>query len=220
MSFSLLGYQIIKDCFSPSECDEISRNIEDINLVGTRCLLQYQWCQNLAKTLQQKLINSLPNIKTLVPVQCTYFNKSISNNWFVAFHQDRSIPISSNVSHKLPGWSQKEGMTFIHGPDNILKTMIAVRVHLDDSTNKNGPLRVIPCSHHHGSLKPKKINQLKQSTPEQTLLVTKGDIIIMRPLLLHASSKSSTLLSRRVLHFLFGPKILPNGLEWPHHIEF
>ncbi|EAZ88647.1 hypothetical protein [Crocosphaera chwakensis] len=77
MSFSSLGYQIIKDCFSSSECDEIIYNVEGIKLVGTRCLLQYQWCQSLAKTVKQRLINYLPNIEKLLPVQCTYFNKSI-----------------------------------------------------------------------------------------------------------------------------------------------
>jgi hypothetical protein len=36
----------------------------------------------------------------------------------------------------------------------------------------------------------------------------------MRPLLLHASSKATSPVPRRVLHFVFGPPTLPLGLEW------
>jgi hypothetical protein len=39
-------------------------------------------------------------------------------------------------------------------------------------------------------------------------------VLVMRPLLLHASSKATSLTPRRVLHFLFGPPSLPLGLEW------
>ncbi|MGK7941097.1 MAG: phytanoyl-CoA dioxygenase family protein [Crocosphaera sp.] len=218
MTIVSLGYQIIKDCFSLKECEQINLELEGIDLVGTRCLLQYQWCKNLAKTLKKRLINDCPDIEKLVTVQCTYFNKSLSHNWFVAFHQDRSIPMSKSVSNHWPGWSQKEGMTFIQGTDDILNNMIAVRVHLDDSTEDNGSLSVIAGSHLYGTLKTEKISQLKASIPEHKLLVSRGDCIIMKPLLLHASSKSSTLLSRRVLHFLFGSSTLPQGLEWPEII--
>jgi hypothetical protein len=47
--------------------------------------------------------------------------------------------------------------------------------------------------------------------------VPKGGAMIMRPLLLHASSKSSVGLPRRVLHFVYGPAALPEGLCWPPH---
>jgi hypothetical protein len=40
--------------------------------------------------------------------------------------------------------------------------------------------------------------------------------MILRPLLLHASSKSSSALPKRVLHFLNGPVVLPEGLHGPH----
>ncbi|MCH2247662.1 MAG: phytanoyl-CoA dioxygenase family protein [Crocosphaera sp.] len=219
MTLESLGYQIIEDCFSVTDCEKINLQLQDINLVGTRCLLQYKWCQTLARNLKKRLLNHYPDLEKLITIQCTYFNKSLSHNWFVAFHQDRSIPMSKSVAAHWPGWSQKEGMTFIQGTDNILKNMIAVRVHLDDCTDVNGCLSVIPSSHLYGTLNPEKINQLKTSISEHQLLVSKGDCIIMRPLLLHASSKSSTLLSRRVLHFLFGPATLPQGLEWPEIIE-
>jgi hypothetical protein len=38
--------------------------------------------------------------------------------------------------------------------------------------------------------------------------------MLMRPLLLHASSRASGASRRRVLHFVFGPRELPFGLAW------
>jgi hypothetical protein len=38
--------------------------------------------------------------------------------------------------------------------------------------------------------------------------------VAMRPLVLHASSKSITNAQRRVLHYVFGPTELPWGLRW------
>jgi hypothetical protein len=42
--------------------------------------------------------------------------------------------------------------------------------------------------------------------------------VLMRPLLLHASSKAQTPSRRRVVHILFGPRTLPHGLEWDHAV--
>lgn len=39
-------------------------------------------------------------------------------------------------------------------------------------------------------------------------------LLVMRPLLLHASSQAQGTGRRRVLHGLFGPRTLPFGLQW------
>ena len=209
------GFAVIEECRTESECDAIITELETVSGAGTRCLLDNEWCQSLATSLKKQLAATIPDISPLVAVQCTFFNKSPTSNWFVAYHQDRSIPVSSSVSATdWSGWSQKEGMTFVHGPDEVLAQMIAVRLHVDDCTQNNGPLRVIPGSHLTGTLSPQDIAVLRESSDEQPLLVGKGGVVVMQPLLLHASSKSNTIENRRVLHFLFGPPTLPTGLEW------
>jgi hypothetical protein len=45
--------------------------------------------------------------------------------------------------------------------------------------------------------------------------VPRGGAMVMKPLLLHASSKASISGMRRVLHFVFGAAELPGGLRWP-----
>jgi len=209
------GFAVVEHCCSQAECNAIASHVETFTAAGTRCLLDDDWCQTLSITLKNRLESVIPEISTLAAVQCTFFNKSRTNNWFVAYHQDLSIPVASSASAKdWPGWSRKEGVTFVHGSNDLLSAMIAIRLHIDDSTNDNGPLRVIPDSHRAGTLSPQQIERLRQTSNDNSLTVGKGGVIAMRPLLLHASSKSRIMDDRRVLHFLFGPKALPDGLKW------
>lgn len=132
----------------------------------------------------------------------------------MAFHQDRSIPLHDATPTDYTGWSRKEGMTFVQASDELLSSMLALRLHIDDSSEDKGPLRVIPATQLSGTLLPDRIDFVRLSCPDQNLTVDRGGVIAMRPLLLHASSKSSTTYSRRVLHFVLGPPSPSNGLQW------
>jgi ectoine hydroxylase-related dioxygenase (phytanoyl-CoA dioxygenase family) len=77
---------------------------------------------------------------------------------------------------------------------------VALRVHLDDSTSENGPLRVIPGSHERGILSDAGIRELVAREHPHECIVARGGVLVMRPLLVHASSKSAAPAPRRVLH--------------------
>ena len=178
-------------------------------------MLEQSWCQDAARALR-----TCPPVRSLIPadlvaVQCTYFEKSDGQNWLVSLHQDLSIPVRGRVEHlDCSGWSEKEGVTFVQPPAGVLEDLVAVRLHLDDSLASNGPLRVVPGSHLHGRLKPEQAQALRLQSGEHECLVARGEALAMRPLILHASSKSETRANRRVLHFVFGPRRLPCGLVW------
>ena len=55
---------------------------------------------------------------------------------------------------------------------------------------------------------------LRDRSGERVAEVPRGAALLMRPLTLHASSKSMGASRRRVLHFVFGPPELPYGLRW------
>ena len=153
-------------------------------------------------------------------IQCTYFEKSPSQNWLVSLHQDLSIPLRERTKYSVcRAWSEKEGVLFAQPPHDVLEHLVAVRLHLDDSLRSNGPLRVVPGSHRHGRLTPDQARTLRLAFGEQECLVSRGGVLVMRPLILHASSKSETSAPRRVLHFVFGPRRLPHGLEWQIAIQ-
>ncbi len=217
MTFHKDGFALVGRVLDAGECDALARRIETLGLpkAGTRRLLDHEWCRELGEQIQRKLSIQLSELNQLSLIQCTYFNKSSSSNWLVPWHQDCSIPVANRVDSKnLSGWSTKEGVTFVYGPDEVLSCMIAVRLHLDDSLHSNGPLRVIKGSHRFGTLESDEIDRIRKEQDGTPCVVSKGGVVVMRPLILHASSKSTSGCPRRVLHFLFGPRPLPCGLGW------
>jgi ectoine hydroxylase-related dioxygenase (phytanoyl-CoA dioxygenase family) len=147
------------------------------------------------------------------------FDKTLETNWLVALHQDLSIPVKERVdSPQCLAWSVKEGVTFVQPPSPLLAALIAVRVHLDDCRLDNGPLRVIPGSHRYGRLSSEEAQSHRRANGEVACMASRGAALLMRPLLLHASSKAVADMPRRVLHFLFGPQVLPYGLQWHHAV--
>ncbi len=135
------------------------------------------------------------------PFRATLFDKSPKSNWLVVWHQDTALPLRqrSDASGWGP-WSVKEGVNYAHAPAAALAQVLALRIHLDHSTASNGPLRVLPATHTLGVLDEDRIHQLATKTATVECLVPAGGILAMRPLLVHASSKSLADAERRVLH--------------------
>jgi ectoine hydroxylase-related dioxygenase (phytanoyl-CoA dioxygenase family) len=148
-------------------------------------------------------------------VQCTLFEKSADRNWLVPYHQDLMIPVKQRVDDdRLTGWSEKEGTLYVQPPREVLESLVALRVHIDDCGPTQGPLRVVPGSHRFGVLSNEQAATLRETHGEHACTVERSGIVAMKPLVLHASSKASEPNRRRVLHILFGPAALPYGLEW------
>lgn len=146
--------------------------------------------------------------KPLVPYKATLFEKSGKANWLVAFHQDTALPLEASVVGE--GWgpaSKKEGVTFVHAPTWALSQILALRIHLDDSTHLNGPLRVIPNSHHRRIQTGDEFERATASESAVECTVGRGGVIAMSPLLLHASSKAIEDVPRRVLHIEYAPDL-------------
>lgn len=182
---------------------------------GSRRLLDEAWCTHLAGALRgdARLRSLLP--RNSVAVQCTLFDKSPTKNWLVALHQDLSIPVRDRVDGpECSGWSEKGGQLYVQPPVSVLDRLLAVRVHIDDCPADSGALRVVPHSHLEGRIDSERAEALRSQYGETVVPVARGGTLVMRPLLLHASSKATSLTPRRVLHFVFGPPGLPLGLEW------
>jgi ectoine hydroxylase-related dioxygenase (phytanoyl-CoA dioxygenase family) len=213
-----VGYAVIADVLSSDEVRSVARNLKESATQGvrTRKLLDARWCQALAGRLAD-----VPRLRAVMPadvraVQCTLFEKSLDQNWLVALHQDLSIPVAERIDNdRCTGWSQKEGVLFVQPPTFVLEELVIVRVHLDDCDERNGALRVIPGSHRLGRLNSAQVSEVREAQGDCLVPVAAGGVMLMRPLLLHASSKASIDSPRRVLHFVFGPPTLPEGLRWP-----
>ena len=149
------------------------------------------------------------------PVRAIYFDKTTSANWKVAWHQDLTIAVRARIDRDGFGpWSVKDGVTHVQPPVGVLERMVAVRLHFDDCTSSNGPLRVIPGSHTSGRLSAPDIATIRARAAEHLCLADAGDLLVLRPLLLHASSPATEPGHRRVLHIEYACEPLPAGLEW------
>jgi ectoine hydroxylase-related dioxygenase (phytanoyl-CoA dioxygenase family) len=135
------------------------------------------------------------------PYRATIFEKTAVSNWLVVWHQDTALPLRQRVDANGWGpWSVKDGVTYAHAPASALSQVLAIRVHLDDSDRDNGPLRVLPETHTLGVLTDDAIHKLAQDIEPVDCIVPRGGIVGMRPLIVHASSKSHSKIPRRVLH--------------------
>ena len=149
------------------------------------------------------------------PVRATLFDKSPEANWRVPWHQDTAIAVAERIETRgYGGWSVKDGVPHVHPPAEILQGMLAVRVHLDDCDLENGLLRVLPGSHRSGKLESEQIEHWKRTVAEVPCVVKAGGVLLMSPLLLHASSPAENPSRRRVIHIEYASQELPNGLRW------
>ncbi len=97
-------------------------------------------------------------------------------------------------------------------PARVMAKMLAIRLRLDESHESNGPRRIIPGSHKAGCLSAEEIATWRVR-PSVICTVPRAGAILMRPLLVHASSSSSKLEPRRVIHLEFAADDLSRGLE-------
>ncbi len=148
-------------------------------------------------------------------VRSIFFDKTGHSNWLVPWHQDLSIAVKNCVEITGYGpWSIKDGIHHVQPPTGVLETMVTLRLHLDDCDASNGALRVIPGSHRLGRLSASEIAEVRRQSGEVTVSARVGDALVMRPLLLHASSEAVKSGHRRVVHLEFATSELPQGLEW------
>jgi hypothetical protein len=152
-------------------------------------------------------------------VKSIYFDKPESSNWFVAYHQDLTISVDQKID--TPGfgpWTVKQNQFAVQPPIDLLLQNFTVRIHLDDTDDTNGALKVIRGSHAKGVYRPETIDW--QTETEDICAVPKGGIMIMRPLLLHASNRSTGKKRRRVVHVEFGKAELPALINWAEKLLF
>jgi ectoine hydroxylase-related dioxygenase (phytanoyl-CoA dioxygenase family) len=102
----------------------------------------------------------------------------------------------------------------VQPPVDVLEKMLTLRLHLDDADASNGALRVLPGTHRFGRLSADEIAEQQSRVAEVVCEAWAGDLLLMRPLLLHASSRATSDRPRGVLHIEFAGEPFSSGLEW------
>lgn len=213
------GYQVFSDVFTPGEtCDmlgHLSRATLDRTKAGARHLLRMPAVRELADDPRMlSLARQFVGVGAR-PFRATLFDKSPDANWLVTWHQDTALPMRRQFTDAQWGpWSRKAGVPYAHAPAWALEQVIALRVSLDDSSEENGPLRVLPDTHRLGVLTDAEISVLARERKAQDCIASRGGIVAMWPLTVHASSKSVAVQPRRVLHIEYTAAVhLAPGIE-------
>lgn len=148
-------------------------------------------------------------------VRVVAFDKTPSANWFVPWHQDRTIVVERRQA--IAGydhWTEKESLIHVEPPISLLDGMVTLRIHLDDASEDNGPLEVIPGTHEMGRLDRAAVQEIAARQSSVLCLAVAGDILAMRPLLIHRSQRARLPTRRRVLHLEYAIADLPAPLAW------
>ncbi|MGI8924318.1 MAG: phytanoyl-CoA dioxygenase family protein [Fimbriimonadales bacterium] len=179
---------------------------------GTRNAFHFQSVRKLAASVSQIAEAVLGNGAFVV--RAIFFDKTPGANWKVPWHQDITIEVAERREVEGFGpWSLMESIVSVRPPESILQGMASIRVHLDDCDSDNGPLRVIAGSHHK-VLAPQELEEVVRTGNPVDLTCARGDVILMRPLLVHASSAAVSPSHRRVVHLDFASNSLPADLQW------
>jgi ectoine hydroxylase-related dioxygenase (phytanoyl-CoA dioxygenase family) len=223
-SLRLKGFTVIDDIFRREEIEAIAESIIRANASKptfrkTNDLFAIRQFMKEVPEAQAAIFNA--KLKAVIAeyigsdyfvVKSIYFDKPEHSNWFVAWHQDLTISVDKKL--ELPGfghWTTKQDQYAVQPPIGILENIFTIRIHLDDTNEENGALRVIPGSHLKG------VHRLLFKEPtdkEEICRVRSGGIMIMRPLLQHASNRTTSKKRRRVIHIEFSNVNLTGGLGW------
>jgi len=213
------GFAVVPELLTRSEIERLDESLTRDPLprsrAGMRHALKHPAVLAIARdprlrAIAQEVLGCDP-----FPFRATLFDKSPASNWLVVWHQDTALPLRER--RELPEWgpwSVKDRVIYAHAPATALSRVVALRLHLDDSTSENGPLRVLPGTHAMGVLTDDAIHSLSAQIAAFDCLVSRGGILVMRPLIVHASSKSRSAKPRRVLHIEYATSAsVADGLE-------
>lgn len=231
-TFSRDGFAVLPDFLKPAEIAEIRRllqNHHDAAAPPKRGAGQVYAIRNLlAEVPALAHVLSRTSLMEVVHevfgpdyfnVKGIYFDKPADFNWNVAWHQDLSISVDRRLDG-LPGfeqWSLKSGLVAVRPPLEYSQNIRTLRIHLDTCDESNGALRVMPGSQQEGVLRYDATTFAERKVV--TCCVPEGGAMLMSPLLMHSSHKSSGG-RRRVIHLEFSNLELPHGLQWRERCDF
>ena len=225
------GFSIIENVFTDEEIDELIKIISNVDTTNptfrkTNDLFAIRQFLNeipgaservFNKVLKQLIINYFG--KDYFVVKSIYFDKPEQSNWFVSYHQDLTISVDKKAAIEGFGpWTVKQNQFAVQPTLDVLENNFTIRIHLDDTDENNGALKVIPASHLKGIYRPETIDWKKET--ESICSVKKGGVMLMKPLLLHSSNRTINNNKRRVIHIEFSNQELHPPLQWSEKLRF
>jgi ectoine hydroxylase-related dioxygenase (phytanoyl-CoA dioxygenase family) len=216
------GWAITPPVLSSSEVASLQEAVAgaaDASRGGARNLLEHAEIRQLATLAPVRALAEVVLGQGAFAVRALLFDKTVSANWKVIWHQD--ITIATKERAEVAGygpWTEKCGVPHVQPPTAVLEAMLAVRIHLDPCGANNGPVRVIGGSHRHGRLDAAAVDELRRTERVTDCLVEQAGVLAFRPLLLHASAPATEPHHRRVVHIEYAACELATPLQWHRRV--
>jgi ectoine hydroxylase-related dioxygenase (phytanoyl-CoA dioxygenase family) len=228
--FQSNGFAILDNIYTTDEVDNLIQQINQANTdnetfrKSSELFAIRQFLKEVPSAVDTILNNKLKTVlkemfgENYFIVKSIYFDKPQTSNWYVAYHQDLTISVDkkTNVTG-FDFWTTKQNQFAVQPPLDILQNIVTIRIHLDETDEKNGALKVIPGSHLKGIQRPENTDWTVEK--EVDCNVAKGGIMLMKPLLLHSSGRTKNNRQRRVIHIEFSNIELPAELNWAERIN-
>lgn len=213
------GFAIVPSVLSTRELIPILVSLADLEpprgKAGIRHVLNHPTVKVVAQNPRLMEMAQAVLGSAALPFRATLFDKTPDGNRLLSWHQDVALPVQSKIDVAgWENWSEEDGVLYAHAPASALEQVLALRLHLDDVKEDSGPVRVLPGTHGLGILKDEEIE--RHATYEQPVecVGARGAVVAMRPLVIHASSKSRSQAPRRVLHIEYAAtKEFSGGLQ-------
>lgn len=225
------GFTVINNIFSDEEIEKISEMIQHIDTSKDTFRKSedlFAIRQFLKEVPEVKDVIFNENMNTIINeifgnsyfiVKSIYFDKPEKSNWYVAYHQDLTISVDKKLELENFGpWTTKQNQFAVQPPLPVLENIFTIRIHLDETDENNGALKVVPKSHAKEIYRPETIDWKVET--ETICNVEKGGVMIMKPLLLHGSNRTTNGKKRRVLHIEFSDLELPEELNWSERLSY
>ena len=222
------GFLIINTIYTTNEVEKIINYIENLdsnNPIFRKTDDIFAIRQFIKEFSQIKEIVFNENLKEIIlniggkncfVIKSIYFDKPEKSNWFVSYHQD--LTISVNKKEMIDGfnfWTNKHNQFTVQPTLDILENIFTIRIHLDDTNEENGALKIIEKSHLNSVCR---IENMDINMEIETFCnVNSGGIMVMKPLLFHSSMRTTNNKKRRVIHIEFSNKKLPNKINWSEY---
>jgi ectoine hydroxylase-related dioxygenase (phytanoyl-CoA dioxygenase family) len=221
------GFATCERVLSPSQIEALRETVARVEGSGVsrresvfaiRNLLDVPEIQELARSVEVRSLIEPALGPDCFAVRGIFFDKTPDANWKVPYRQDLSIAVQGKAEVEDFGpWSEKAGAVHVQPPAEVLEKMLTIRIHLDDTDENNGVLRVIPGSHQMGKIESSQVSA-ETENGEVFVPIPEGGAMLMRPLLLHASSPAQNARHRRVIHLEFARTELLDGVEWLNRV--
>ena len=214
------GVEIRKDFISSTAIKEIKDELQSSGIKIKSFGLSHadEKLSSIKKLVgSDKLVRLATDILGSKPstLRVIYLDKTKKGNWFLPWHQDIKAAINKkDESLNWECWSYENETNYVQLPREVLEKMVTFRINLDDANEDNACLQVIPQSHIFGVLSNEKIKKVVDNKEAINCCVKAGDLVLMRPHILHASSKANHPSSRGVVHIEYCAYKLPKGLHW------